>query len=52
MKAFVEQAGMKTELILDADTHKEPRPESERIYIMAREKGKKLQGDKKCQIIS
>ncbi len=34
---LVEQAGLKVELSLDADSHKAPTMESERIYILARE---------------
>lgn len=37
MTELVEQAGMKVELVLDADSHKPPCAESERIYILARE---------------
>ncbi len=37
MRGLVEAAGMKVELVLDADSHGEPSPESERIYILARE---------------
>lgn len=37
MIRFVERAGMKVELTLDADTHKEPSGVSERIYVIARE---------------
>lgn len=37
MIRFVEQAGMKVELLLDADTHKAPSKVSERIYVIARE---------------
>lgn len=37
MTGFVEQAGMKVVLVLDADTHREPVKESERIYVIARE---------------
>lgn len=40
MENFVKQAGMKVELILDADTRKAPDLQSERIYIVARENGK------------
>ncbi len=36
MKKMVEAAGMKTELVLDADSHDEVSAESERIYIVAR----------------
>lgn len=41
MVSFVEQAGMRVELVLDADTHKVPSPDSERIYVVARENGKR-----------
>lgn len=37
MKELVEKAGMKVELVLDADTHDTPDEKSERIYIVARE---------------
>lgn len=37
MKRFVEKAGMEPVLFLDADTHKAPSRESERIYVVARE---------------
>lgn len=37
MTGFVEQAGMEVVLSLDADTHKAPVDESERIYVIARE---------------
>lgn len=37
MTAFVEKAGMEVILTLDADTHKEPGEDSERIYVVARE---------------
>lgn len=40
MLAFVERAGMTVELMLDADTHRKPTRNSERIYVVAREKGK------------
>lgn len=40
MLSFVEQAGMKVELVLDADTHTAPTEVSERIYVVARENGK------------
>lgn len=40
MKSFVEQAGMQFIQAIDADTHKAPTKESERIYILARERGK------------
>lgn len=41
MTTLVEQAGMKIVEILDADTHQAVTPESERVYIVARENGKK-----------
>ena len=37
MIRFVELAGMKVELLLDAETHKAPTEISERIYVIARE---------------
>lgn len=40
MKSLVEKAGMSFVAAFDADTHKEPGAESERIYIVARERGK------------
>jgi len=40
MKAFVERAGMEFVKAIDADTHKAPKVDSERIYIIAREQGK------------
>ncbi len=40
MKSFVEKAGLKFITAIDADTHKEPTEESERIYIVAGECGK------------
>ncbi|MCM1125786.1 MAG: class I SAM-dependent methyltransferase [Lachnospiraceae bacterium] len=40
MIRFVELAGMKAVLLLDADTHKAPTETSERIYVIAREDGK------------
>lgn len=44
MKGFVEQAGMEVVLVLDAETHKAPTDDSERIYIVAREIMKKQKG--------
>lgn len=41
MVRLVQTAGMKVELVLDADTHEAATEESERIYILAREQGKK-----------
>lgn len=37
MEGFVKKAGMEVVLLLDADTHKAPTKESERIYVLARE---------------
>lgn len=44
MQDFLEAAGLAFIKALDADTHGEVRPESERIYVIAREKGKKIEG--------
>lgn len=41
MKALVEKAGMAFITALDADTHGEVTPESERIYVVAREQRKR-----------
>lgn len=41
MKSLVEQAGMKFVVSFDADTHQEVVPESERIYVVAREQNKR-----------
>lgn len=40
MRALVEQAGMTILEMMDADTHSTVTPESERVYIVARECGK------------
>lgn len=40
MQRFIKRAGMEFLLALDADTHGEPTKESERIYVLAREKQK------------
>ena len=40
MKEFVKKAGLLFVTAIDADTHKEPTDDSERIYIVAREQGK------------
>lgn len=40
MTALVKQAGMTLVEVLDADTHQAVTPESERVYIIAREHGK------------
>lgn len=41
MKALIEKAGMEFVDALDADTHKEVTAESERIYVIARERHKR-----------
>ncbi len=41
MTGFVEKAGMRVVCVLDADTHREVGPESERVYVVARECRKK-----------
>lgn len=43
MRSFVEKAGMEFVTAVDADTHETVREESERIYVVARERSKKLQ---------
>ena len=40
MIAFVKEAGLEFIEAIDADTHKAPTEDSERVYIVAREKGK------------
>ena len=40
MIAFVKEAGLEFIEAIDADTHKSPTEDSERVYIVAREKGK------------
>ncbi|MGN1180884.1 MAG: class I SAM-dependent DNA methyltransferase [Suilimivivens sp.] len=40
MKQFVKKAGMEILTVLDADTHEEPDAESERIYLVCRERKK------------
>ncbi|MCR4833199.1 MAG: class I SAM-dependent methyltransferase [Butyrivibrio sp.] len=40
MKYYLKEAGLELVTIIDADTHKAPTAESQRIYIVAREKGK------------
>lgn len=40
MEQLVKKAGLEFVLAIDADTHKKPEKTSERIYIIAREKGK------------
>lgn len=41
IKSALECAGMKLEAVYDAFTREAPKPDSERIYIIAREQGKK-----------
>ncbi|MBR1931159.1 MAG: class I SAM-dependent methyltransferase [Lachnospiraceae bacterium] len=41
MKRLVQQAGMELVAILDADTGEDVRPESERVYFVVRERGKR-----------
>ncbi len=43
MTGFVEKAGMRVELVLDADTHRQPTKCSERIYVVAKEICKKAE---------
>lgn len=40
MKMFIKKAGLQFVKAIDADTHKAPTAESERIYVIAREQGK------------
>ena len=42
MKGFVEEAGLEFVEAIDADTHEKPNEDSERIYIIARENGKRI----------
>ena len=42
MRQFVKKAGLSFIEAIDADTHKEPDDNSERIYIIARENGKRI----------
>ena len=42
MKGFVKEAGLEFIEAIDADTHDEPNDDSERIYIIARESGKRI----------
>lgn len=44
MQRILEQAGMEFVTAVDADTHEGVRKESERIYVVAREKGKECAG--------
>lgn len=41
IKSAIERAGMKLEAVYDAFTKKAPEPDSERIYVIAREQGKR-----------
>ncbi len=41
MKMFIKKAGLQFVKAIDADTHKAPTEASERIYVIAREQGKK-----------
>ncbi|MCH5255289.1 MAG: class I SAM-dependent methyltransferase, partial [Lachnospiraceae bacterium] len=41
MKAFIEQAGMAFVTAMDADTHGDVTPKSERILMVAKEQNKK-----------
>ena len=42
MRRMVEHGGLQFVAAMDADSHEEVKEESERIYIVARECGKKL----------
>ena len=42
MKDFVEKAGLEFIEAIDADTHEAPHDDSERVYIIARENGKRI----------
>ena len=42
MKGFVKEAGLEFIEAIDADTHDKPNDDSERIYIIARENGKRI----------
>lgn len=42
MKGFVENAGLEFIEAIDADTHEAPHGDSERVYIIARENGKRI----------
>ncbi|MDR2044522.1 MAG: class I SAM-dependent methyltransferase [Clostridium sp.] len=44
MKSFVEAAGMRVVELMDADTHDRVRPESERVYLVAKEYRKESKG--------
>ena len=35
MKSFVENSGLSLILVMDAETHREPTEDSERIYVVA-----------------
>ena len=49
MKALIETAGLEFITAIDSDTHDAVTPESERIYVVAREHNKR--GEKQCQTI-
>ena len=42
MIGLLEEAGLEFVAVYDAFTHETPRPDSERIYLIARECGKKI----------
>ena len=41
VRALIEKAGMEVLAIYDAFTYNKPKPDSERVYFVAREHGKK-----------
>lgn len=47
VKELLEQAGMEFVAVYDAFTHNTPNPYSERVYVIAREKGKTLENKNK-----
>lgn len=50
MRALTEQAGLQVVEMADADTKGKVRPESERVYIVARERGKLIQANQKVGV--
>ena len=50
VKEMLEQAGMEFVAVYDAFTHEAPKPGSERVYFIAREKGKHLENKDKKEI--
>ena len=50
VKEMLEQAGMEFVAVYDAFTHEAPKPGSERVYFIAREKGKQLENKDKKEI--